>query len=63
VYIMLKLEARRQAPLHSIMLSVKVSAGQAARKLSSTVKADGGGDSRTGQSMKCSYCKSVADAG
>ena len=63
VHVMLKLEARRQAELHSIMLSVKVSAGRAAWKLPSAAKADGGGDSRTGRSMKCSCCKSVADAG
>jgi len=63
VYVMPKLEARRQAKLHSIMLPVKVSAGRAAWKLPSAAKADGGGDSRTGRSMKCSCCKSVADAG
>jgi hypothetical protein len=39
VYVMPKLEARRQAKLHSIMLSVKVSAGRAAWKLPSAAKA------------------------
>jgi hypothetical protein len=47
-----KLVARRQAKLNSIMLPVKVSAGQAAWKLPSTVKADGGGDSRTERSIE-----------
>lgn len=60
---MLKLEARRQAKLHSIMLSAKVSAGRAAWKPSSPAKADGGGDSRVERSAECSCCKSVADAG
>jgi len=52
VHVMPKLVARRQAKLNSIMLPVKVSAGQAAWKLPSTVKADGGGDSRTERSIE-----------
>jgi hypothetical protein len=59
---MLKLEARRQAKLHSIMLSAKVSAGWTAWKPSSPAKAAGGGDSRTERSVGCSCCKSVANA-
>jgi hypothetical protein len=46
----LKLQPRRQSRLHSIMLSAKVSAGQAAWKLRSSAKAREGGDSRTERS-------------
>jgi hypothetical protein len=63
VQAMLKLEARRQAKLHSIMLSAKVSAGRAAWKPPSPAKAAFGGDSRTERSVGCSCWKSVADAG
>ena len=63
VHAMPKLEARRQAKLHSIMLSVKASARRMVWKLPSETKVDGGGDSRTGRTTKCACCKSVADAG
>jgi len=63
VHAMPKLEARRQAKLHSIMLSVKASARRAVWKLPSETKVDGGGDSRTRRTTKCACCKSVADAG
>lgn len=63
VHPLLKLEARRQAKLHSITLSAKVSAGWTAWKPLSPAKADGGGDSRAGRSGECSFRRSVADAG
>lgn len=52
-----KLGARRQAALHSIMRSAKVSAGRAAWKLPPPVKAERGGDSRACRCMECSCCK------
>jgi len=63
VHAMPKLVARRQAKLHSIMQPVKVSAGRAAWKLPFSAKAERGSDSRASRFMKCSCCRSVADAG
>jgi len=63
VHILLKLEARRQAKLRSIMLSAKVSAGRAAWKLPSSAKAAEDGDSRAGRSIECAVEALVADAG
>lgn len=59
----LKLWLRRQTRLYSIMLSAKVSAGQAAWKRLFTAKAREGGDSRTKRSEGCSWCRSVAEVG
>jgi hypothetical protein len=49
--------------LHSIMLTAKVSAGQAAWKLLFRVKARFSGDSRTKQSVGCLWLLSVAEVG
>lgn len=58
-----KLEARRQARLHSIMPSTKVSAGWTVWKPASSAKVGEEGDSRVERSIGCSLCRSVADVG